>query len=256
MARLQEIVLLVGFHFSIDDVLDCLIELADRGLPPERQPVLAFCQALADEGAVTDLYLFRSAAGAAGRLRRLDEIGGAAAERLRGLQGVRFGPHAEDYATAPHAQPLEAQRQTMQGLFAAIDRFAAPGQRARWLRLHYFSECYELAPLWRAQGVEALLATDKPAIAYRLPELEKETLRLRGSVDFGGIAFRRSHLRLESFAGEAADPPRFLARIDAALAEHGFVALFTHEIDIADPRVRMLAIASVRHLRAIGADAI
>lgn len=252
MSRSRGSVRLASFHISIDDVFDCLIDIVDRGQSVARQPVLGFCEALAAEGAPVDLYVFRSAI-VGGRLRRLDEVGPAAAERLAAVPGIRFGPHAEDYATAPHAQPLDAQRETMAGLFAAIGRFASARQRSRWLRLHYFSECYELAPLWRSNGVEALFTTDKPAIAYRLPEEARESLRLRGAVDFGGIGFRRSHLRLESFADEAADLPRFLARIDAALADHGFVTLFTHEVDIADPRVRTLALASVRHLVGMGA---
>ena len=247
---------MAGFHVSVDDVFDCLIELSDRGIAAEAQPVLGFCRQLANEGARPDLYLFRSGLTADGAPRCLDDLTDAARDQLRRLGGVRFGPHAEDYATAPHAQEIVDQMRTMQGLFAAIDRFADAEQRARWLRLHYFSECFELAPLWKAEGVEALLTTDRPAIAWRLPAAERETLRATGMVIYDGVRFVRSHLRLENFVDEAADPPRFLARIDAAVAEHGFVTLFTHEVDLADARVRTLALASVRHLVAMGATAL
>lgn len=247
---------MAGFHFSIDDVFGGLIDLSDADVSPARLPLFAFTEALAAEGAVTDLYLFRSGPDRDGRIRRLDEVSEGAARRLRGLAGVRFGPHAENYATAPHAQPIAAQRRTMAGLFSAIGRLSRAGQRSRWLRLHYFSECYELAPLWHAHGVEALLATDKPALAYRLPAAARAELGLTGRTSFAGIDFVRSHLRLESFAAEAGDPPRFLARIDQALASHGFATLFTHEVELADPRVRGLAIAAVRHLAARGAPAL
>ncbi len=247
---------MAGFHFSIDDVFDCLVELSERGSPAEAQPVLAFCRALAEKGALTDLYCFRRGPGPDGAIWRLDDLSPEACDSLRRLEGVRFGPHAEDYATAPHAQTLDEQTRTFEGLFRALGRFAGEEQRARWLRLHYFSECHEIAPLWQAHGVEALLTTDKPAIAYRLPPPERETLARQGSVMVGGLRFIRSHLRLETFAAEAADPPRFLARVDAALETHGFVTLFTHEIDLADARVRALALASIRHLVARGATAL
>jgi hypothetical protein len=58
----------------------------------------------------------------------------------------------------------------------------------------------------------------------------------------------RSHLRLETFRDEAADPARFCDRIDAALDRHGLVTLFTHEIELDDPRVRSLAQAALAHL--------
>ena len=44
--------------------------------------------------------------------------------------------------------------------------------------------------------------------------------------------------------------------IDAFLDANGFVSLFTHENEIADPRVRALATASVRHLTRRGVQPI
>ena len=41
--------------------------------------------------------------------------------------------------------------------YLAIAHFVGPRQASRWVRLHYFSECFELAPFWRDKGVEALL---------------------------------------------------------------------------------------------------
>lgn len=222
--------------------------LSDWRLRVDAQPFLAFCSQLAAEGAITDLYLFRRMHGIDGRVRSLDEVANPLAiDALAGLAGVRFGPHAEDYATAPHAQALDRQAATMRGLFNVISRLALPEARARWVRLHYFSECFEIAPVFREHGVEALLTTDKPALTWRMGPRQAEELGRLGRTEANGLAMIRSHLRLENFVGEADDPARFLARIDEALDSHGFVTLFTHETDMADVRVRTLALASVRH---------
>ena len=90
----------------------------------------------------------------------------------------------------------------LQGLFAEIARLSTPRQRARWLRLHYFSECFELASLWHGHGVDALLTTDKPALSHRMDAAAIAALQDRGHVDFGGMTMIRSHLRIETFAEE------------------------------------------------------
>ncbi|KPF64343.1 hypothetical protein IP69_18380 [Bosea sp. AAP35] len=246
-----------GYHFSVDDVLESLLMLSDWHLRVGAQPFLAFCTQLASEGAITDLYLFRRMNGIDGRVRSLDEVANPLViEALAGLAGVRFGPHAENYATAPHAQTLDRQAATMHGLFEIISRLALPESRARWVRLHYFSECFEIAPVFREHGVEALLTTDKPALTWRMGPREAEELGRFGMTEANGLTMIRSHLRLESFADEADDPARFLARIDEVLDSHGFVTLFTHETDMADARVRTLALASVRHFARRGIAAI
>lgn len=236
------------FHISVDDVFDSLLDVSDWQLTPRRHPFFGFCGELVSQGAMVDLYAFGQAFRPDGRMRRLDELTDTAAAALKDLPGIRFGPHALDYATAPHAQPVDALAATMTALLAQISRFSTPEQRARWIRLHYFSECFELAPLWREAGIEALLTTDKDAVTYRLTGKAAEELRTHGRTDLGEIAMIRSHLRLENFVAEAADPPRFLDRIDAMLERFGFVTLFTHEDDIADHRVRTLAMAGVNHL--------
>ncbi len=247
----------LGFHLSVDDVLESLLMLSDWRLGVDAQPFLAFCAQLASEGAITDLYLFRRMHGIDGRVRSLDEVvNPLVIEALAKLAGVRFGPHAEDYATAPHAQALDRQAATMHGLFEVISRLASPEARARWVRLHYFSECFELAPLFREHGVEALLTTDKPVLTWRMGPRQAGELARLGRTEANGLAMIRSHLRLENFVDEANDPARFMARIDKAFDSHGFVTLFTHEMDVADARVRTLALESVKHFARRGIPAI
>lgn len=236
------------FHFSVDDVFGAVMQLSDWDLCIRDQPMLGFLDALArDTGATCDLYVFSRATLPDGRVRRLAEVTARAAAVLAGAAAFRWGPHARDYTTAPHAQTLPEAEATFVALAADIARIAPPNRRADWVRLHYFSELWELAPLWRAQGISALMTTDRPAVAWRLPEGPRAALAATGRTEHGGIGFVASHLRLEHFAADAADPARFRDRMEAALDRHGFVTVFTHEVDLDDPRIRVLARTACDH---------
>ena len=157
------------YHFSVDDVFASLLEMPDCESVPVPQMLRFLVDLHQSYGTQTDLYVFLQ--GTCGRRpRSLLDLSSRVCARVNALPGIRFGPHALDYATAPYAQSLEEQRRTFDELYRAIAHFVGPRQASRWVRLHYFSECFELAPFWRDKGVEALLLTDKEAIAYRLPE--------------------------------------------------------------------------------------
>jgi len=241
------------FHFSIDDVLGSLLQLSDWNLKISQQPMLAFLAELhAETGVKSDLYLFLQTIAADGRTRHLKELSGAACEMLRSARHLRYGPHARDYQTAPHAETVYEVTQGMTHLFENIERFSTPDQRSDWVRLHYFSELHELASFWTRHNVQALMTTDKPAVAYRFGQQEIEELTSTGKTEFNGLGFVRSNLRLEFFLEDAADPERFCARMDDHLARQGFVTIFTHEDDLNDERVRKLVAAAARHAQELG----
>ena len=239
------------FHFSVDDVLGAVLQLSDWGVTVEQQPMLGLLARLhAETGVESALYCFHDMTLADGRRRSLDEVSEAAGAVLAQAPAFRWGPHAVNYATAPHAQTVEAARASFTALEAALARFAPAHRRADWVRLHYFSELYELAPLWAAQGISALLTTDKPALAWRLPQGCKADLAAKGRTSHAGMGFITSHLRLEVFRED--DPARFCDRIDAAVARHGFCTLFTHEADLDDPVLRRLLARACDHAARTG----
>lgn len=241
------------FHFSIDDVLGSLLQLSDWNLEISQQPMLAFLAELhAETGVTSDLYLFLQAIAADGRTRQLKELSDAACETLKTARHLRYGPHARNYQTAPHAETVFDVTQGMTLLFENIERFSTPDQQSDWVRLHYFSELHELASLWTRHDVQALMTTDKPAVAYRLGRPEIDELKSTGKTEFNGLGFIRSNLRLEFFLEDAADPARFCARMDDHLARQGFVTIFTHEDDLNDARVRKLLFAAARHAQKLG----
>jgi hypothetical protein len=228
------------FHLSVDDVLSALFDPA--------HPMIETLDRLHGEFAMPmDLYLFGES-----EWRRLDELPPAMVHELRTRPWLRLGPHAANARTPPHRQSPADLETTLRSLFATIEQFVGRGARSSWVRLHEFSEAYEAAPLLAAQGVEALLTTDRPAVAWRLPAAERATLALRGRVPFGGIEFVRSHLRVEWLIAEGVGRVALADRISRIVDTHGFLVVFTHEVCFDDPRTARMLHELLDICRALG----
>jgi len=227
------------YHFSVDDVFDALIEVSDRGIELFEHPFFAFLEQVhARFETNIDLYLFLQQR-VDGRPRHLGQVSATHLDAFQQAAWMRFGPHALDYETPPHAQSAAELQQTFDAIYAEIERFAGPGKNSRWVRLHYFSEPLESSDYLSQRGVESLLLTDKPAVSYRLPEEDRSRLSRKGIVRHGRIDLRRSHFRMENLAAEAASGPRDMTpTFDGILTASGYLSLFTHEVDLAREEVR------------------
>jgi hypothetical protein len=241
------------FHFSVDDVFDAFIDVADRRLELFEQPFFGFLQALhAEFGVVVHLYVFHRKA-VHGRRRSLEEVPETVGAALRRSRWLHLGPHALDYDTPPYAQTPDQQVRALDAIYAELDRFAPDASRSPWVRLHCFSETYEIASYLGDRGVSAILTTDKPAVAYRLPDALRRQLQEEGEVAFGGIRAIRSHFRLETLVAAGLTGARLAETLDAALSAHGRAVVMTHECEVPRPEVREMARAVLRHLTSRGA---
>lgn len=231
-----------SYHFSVDDVFDCLIEIADRRLAVFRHPFFQFLEHLHEDfDARIDLYLFYQKK-IDGKLRTLKDIPEEVRATLNACAWMRFGPHALDYETAPYSQTPEEQVETFQRIYSEISRIAGESRFSQYVRLHYFSESYELSDFFQKAGVKALFTTDKAAVTHRMPAGVKLDLGAKGFAQFQGMHFIRTHWRAEQLA-EAHAPPDACARVVTdALARFQSVVFFSHEDAIARPEVR-------RHIR-------
>lgn len=245
-----------AYHFSVDDVFASLFAPAEAKQAVTDQPAIRFLLELTQSyGTQTDLYVFLHDP-PEDRTRDLRRVPDFVCAQVSRLEGLRFGPHGRNYISPPHAETLARQEATLRELYAAIARFCDSAKLSRWVRLHYFSECYEMAPVFLEHGAEALLLTDKPAITYRLDESLKAELIEKGWTTKDGLAFIRSHMRFETCVAEGLSIAEVCARAEKIVEETGFVVLFTHEVDLADPRVREMASACLKTLAEAGARSI
>ena len=240
------------YHFSIDDVFDSIIEASDANIALFKHPFFNFLQSLhTDYGVYIDLYLFYQKI-TQGRLRNLTEISPYLKTDFISAPWLRLGPHALDYDTAPYLQSFAEQEKTFNVIYKEIRRFAGSSNMSRWLRLHYFSEAYELSTYWQSQGVDTLLLTDKPAVAYRLPNQEKEKLESSGFVQYQGLNLRRSHERIENLPDEAISPHSLHIRLANHLEKQGYLTLFSHEINMSDAKVNNITHECLSYVSQLG----
>jgi len=236
------------FHFSIDDVFDALIEVSDEDIELWEHPFWRLVKEIHEEtGAQIAMYLFFQK-NINGKIRTLQEVTEKYKPLFESLDWIQFGPHALDNDHAPYAQtPLEQQK-VFADTYKEIDRFAGPRSHAKWVRLHFFSESYELSDYWKIQGVEALFATDKPAFSHRMPDDVKDRLREEGHAEYEGIHFIRTHFRMENFVNEKLSMSDIEKKLTDCLKQYGFVTILTHEYELERPEVRDMIKKVLRYL--------
>lgn len=229
---------LCSYHFSVDDTLDCLLEVSDRDQYLFDHEFFSLLRQLHDQfNAQVELYLFlRKQCG--GAHRSLADVSDSLKPAFQASPWIRLGPHALEFDTPPYAQTVEAQQAFCELTYEQILRFAGENCASRWVRLHYFSECYELATYFRSRQVEALLTTDKPAVSYRLPALQTEQLRQHGHTEFSGIRFVRTHVRIENLVERSLDDRQLASELERLCTGSACAVILVHEYELARPAVR------------------
>lgn len=243
------------YHFSIDDVFHCLIDATENYSSLFDQPLFRFLQRMHQMyGTDTDLYLFNRAP-VNGRIRNLGDVSGRFRTQFQESTWLRLGPHALEYDTPPHKQTPAEQIETFDQTYCEIVRFAGPGKTTGFLRLHFFSEAFELASYFLEKGTHTLLLTDKPAVAYRLDEGRRRQLSQEGWLRHQGLHLLQSHFRMENFARENVDEGSVRRFIADTVAHRGYVSLFTHEIDMNRRQVLAKTEASLASVSVIAKSA-
>jgi len=237
------------YHFSVDDVFDSFIEVSDRKMPLFEHPFFQFLKQVHNEfGTNVSLSLFYQK-NLNGKMRTLTDVSDSIQDAFTENPWLRLGPHALDYDTPPYAQSPAEQIEVFDAIYAEIGRFAGSRAMSKWVRLHYFSESYELAEYLKAKGVTALLSTDKEAVSYRMPTYAKEHLGKVGSVEYEGMTFVRSHLRVETLVRDRVSSYEFHGTIESLLTRLGHAVIMTHECELAHPEVRAMTVSILRYFK-------
>ncbi|PIO08352.1 hypothetical protein COU59_01865 [Candidatus Pacearchaeota archaeon CG10_big_fil_rev_8_21_14_0_10_34_12] len=238
------------YHFSVDDVFDSLIEITDKKMNVFRHPFFSFLKGLHDEfGTNVDLYLFFQKI-IDGKLRTLKDVSSSLKSTFEANPWIRFGPHALDYETPPYTQTPDEQIEVFNKTYNEIYRFSGEKNLSKWVRLHYFSESYELADYFHFKGIESLFTTDKDRITTRMPEIN-DILMSRGFTDYNGLRFIRSHVRAENLGNEDISTEELKKLIESYIEEHRFISFFTHEYEILREDVRSITKDAISHLHAM-----
>ncbi len=239
------------YHFSIDDVFDALVEVNDKKISLLEHPTFSFLEKMHKAyGLHVGLNLFFQKK-INHEMRYLSEIRDMK-EEIKSLGGwLKFAPHALDFETAPYDQKPEDQIGVFDKIYSEITRSAGQDSYARSVRLHYYSESYELASYFKEKGVQALFATDRPSGAHRLPQDSKDDLLKKGFTRFENLYFIRTHFRIEFFEQKKESFLSIKKMFEETLGTHKHIVLYTHEYELARKEILETLEKSLKVLKSI-----
>ncbi len=219
------------YHFSVDDVFQSLIEVTDKNISLFEHPHFSLLREMHNlYGVRVGLNLFFQKE-IDGRIRSLREVRDLRGELKDSGDWIFFGPHALDFDNAPHQQTQDQQITTFDSIYKEIDRFAGNNRYAKWVRLHFYSESYELADYFKLKGVEALFSTDRPVYSHRMPDEIKSDLQIIGSATYREANFIRTQFRVEFFVDQNLKQEEIEVLFEKTVSQFGYIIIYTHEYE-------------------------
>lgn len=226
------------YHFSIDDVIDSLIEVSNSSDNVFSQSFFNFLDVIHKKyDTNVDLYCFYQKKHTDKSIT-LNDISDIHKEIFSKNIWLRFGPHALDTETAPYSQTPKQQIQIFDLIYNEIERFSGVRSKCELIRLHFFTESYELSNYFHSKNVHSLFTTDKPVISHRMNDIVKSELMNSGYATFNGINFIRSHFRIETIVEQNFSNKEIVDLLEHYLSTCGFVTFLTHEYELVRPEIK------------------
>ncbi len=218
----------INLHFSIDDVFKSLIEVNDKNLKLKDHWFFSFLYKIYKIYNIKIcLYLFYESK-INGKIRSLKEI--RSLKKQINENWLYFGAHALNYKSPPHKIPINLQKKHIEKIYKEIIRFAGSKYLAKHVRLHEYSECYEIKNTFNKYKIRSLFTTDRNIGSYRLNKVNSKELLKKGVTQFKGQNFIRTDLRVENMISNTTKQNSYL--IDSILKKKNFLILYTHEYEL------------------------
>ncbi len=218
----------IYLHFSVDDVFKSLIEISDKNIKLKNHWFFSkFYKLWKKYKVTTSLYIFYEGK-INGRLRSLTEVRNIAEELKENW--IFFGPHALNFSSPPHKFPAKSQMKHIAKIYTEIQRFTGKKYFTKQVRLHEYSESYELKNFFNNYKVTSLFSTDKIVGAHRLPLKNKNQLLKTGKTIYKKLRFVRTDLRIEWMANN--NKIKNENMISEILYNRNFITIYTHEREL------------------------
>ena len=218
----------INFHFSVDDVFESLINISDKNLILKDHWFFSYLYKIYKNYNVkVAVYLFYEGK-INNKLRNLSEIRCIKNELKENW--LFFGAHALNTEKAPHKLNVKTQSNHINKIYKEILRFAGKKYLARNVRLHEYSECYEIKKDLKKYNVKSIFTTDKPIGSYRLKYKNKKDLLKEGKTKFNGLNFIRTDFRVENMIKNKTETN--LKNIKTILKKKDYLSIYSHEYEL------------------------
>ena len=217
------------FHFSVDDVFESLIEVSDKKIPLSKHWFFKILYKLWKKYKIrTAVYLFYQKK-INGKLRTLKEIRDIKNQLKEGW--LYFNIHGLDYDTPPYSQKPSEQKKTFLKIHNQIIRFAGKKNLSSFVRLHYYSESFELKNFYKQKNIYGLFVTDREVGSYRLPKKNSNELILKGITKSKGVYFIRTDYRVE-FLSKIKNTSTIKKNFNDNFKKNRKIIIYTHENEL------------------------
>ncbi len=239
-----------SFHFSVDDVFNSLIEISDKKI------------LLKDHWFFKQLYDLWKNYGVKTSCNLFFE--GIVNDKKRNLQEVRcikneiaegwlfFGPHALNSSTPPFKQNKTQQIKTFNGIYKEIDRFAGTKNRCKYIRLHHYSESYQLNNYWKQKKIKGLFSTDRSVGSHTMPNYISKKLINYGNAEYKSTLFIKTDFRVEWLSKIRKNIQSEILKVfNLKLKKKKFIIIYSHEYELKKNKNKKMLIKCISLIRKI-----
>ncbi len=228
----------IYLHFSVDDVFNSLIEVTDKNIKLKDHWFFSQFYKLWKKYKIsTGLYLFYEGR-VKGKLRNLQEVKSIKNEMRNNW--LFFGPHAYNFESPPHKFSPNIQKKHLSKVYKEIRRFTGNKCLTKKVRLHEYSESFELKKFFQKHNTTNLFTTDKSVGAHRLPKKNKKELLNFGKTTYKKLNFIRTDLRIELLAKSNKFSRE--KKIFEILKNRDFLTFYSHENELKKKKNRVCLI--------------
>jgi hypothetical protein len=216
-----------SFHFSIDDVFEFLIEISDKKIPIKKHYFFKSLYNIWRKYKIkTGLHLFYEGK-IKNKLRTLKEVRIIKNEIKEGW--IYFGPHALNVNTPPYSQTPLDQKKFINDTYKEIYRFAGKKFLCKRIRLHYYSESYEISKFLRNKKIHTLFSTDRKVGAHKIPKKFSTQLIKSGLLVYNKLQFIRTDYRIEFLINNS--KKEIINNFCKTLKRKKFIIIYSHEYE-------------------------
>lgn len=225
----------IYLHFSVDDVLKSLIEVGDKKVKLLDHWFFSFLYKIHKKYKINIcLYLFYEEI-IRGKFRNLSEI--PSIKNQIKNNWLKFGAHGLNYQNPPHKISVNKQKKHISKIYKEIIRFSGKNNLAKKVRLHEYSECFEIKNFLKKYKVNSLFSTDRKVGSHRLKKKNSEELLNNGLTHYKGMKFIRTDLRVENMINRS--EKKIISKIKKILEKKNFLIIYTHEYDLKNKNCRI-----------------
>ena len=221
------------FHFSVDDVFESLIEVSDKNIPLQKHWFFKPLYEIWKKYKIrTGLHLFYEGQ-VNNKLRTLKDIKKLNKNDFK--KWLFFGPHAKNTNLPPYKQASKHQKKNFKKIIKEINRFAGKQNNSNYIRLHHYSESYELSSFFKKNKIKALFSTDRKVGSHRMPKKISDKLINFGHAQYKGLNFIKTDFRIEWLTScRKKQIKNFFLK---ELKKKNYIIIYSHEYEFKNKRI-------------------